>query len=51
VVADGGLQRRHQTGCHLLEAPYPGGTMPAVPRDERPEHHRPEGGEHVEAFE
>ena len=51
VVADRSLQRRYQTGRHLLEAPYPGGTMSAVPRDEGSEHDRPEGGEHVEAFE
>jgi hypothetical protein len=51
VVADRGLQRRYQAGRHLLQAPYPGGAMPAGARDERSEHHRPHGGEHVEAFE
>jgi hypothetical protein len=51
VVADRGLQRRYQARRHLLQAPYPGGPMPAGPRDERSEHHRPHGGEHVEAFE
>jgi hypothetical protein len=51
VVAYRGLQRRYQAGRHLLEAPYPGGTMSAAERDERSEHDRPQGAEHVEAFE
>jgi hypothetical protein len=51
VVADRRLQGQYQAGRHLLQAPYPGGTMPAAARDEWSEHHRPHGGEHVEAFE
>ena len=51
VVADRRLQRWYQAGRHLLQAPYPGGTMPAGAGDERSDHHRPRGGEHVEALE
>ena len=51
VVADRGLQGRYQAGRQLLEAPYPVGTVSAAARDERSEDDRPQGGEHVEAFE